>query len=142
MVEISEIWIITDGGIPLFNRSVDKQIDALVFGGFLSAIQTFIKSSLHEEKMDKLVLGDSKLSFHHVDTHEIFIVVRSHKKAKDKEIQKILQTIRDLFIAKYEEKLRRKDCDITEYNEFNAILDENLEENFVVKRIQNWFELV
>ena len=142
MVEISEIWVITDAGIPLFNRSVDKKVDALVFGGFLSAIQTFIKSSMQEEKMDKLVLGDSKLSFQHVESHELFIVVRSHKKAKDKEIQKILDTIRFLFITRFEEILQRKNCDISEFAEFNAILDDNLQESFVVKRIKNWFELV
>jgi len=139
MEKVSEIWIITEAGIPLFNRSEDEKVNVLLFGGFLSAIQTFIKTSFHEDKLDRLVLGDSKLNFFHNEKHFIFIVIRTHKKVKDKEIDKTLELINDLFISNYQEKLAHNVTDMTEFSDFNEILETQSEGKAVVKRMKNWF---
>ena len=139
MHKISEIWIINETGIPLFNRSIDEKIDVLLFGGFLSAIQTFIKSSFQEEKLDRLVLGDSKLSFFYIEEYHIFIVLRTNKKVKDKDIDKFLELIKDLFISNYKDKLEQKYYDMAEFSGFSEILEEKFDEGAVVKRMKNWF---
>ena len=142
MVNISEIWIITETGLPLFNKSVDQKMDMFVLGGFLSAIQTFIQSSFQEEKLDRLVMGESKLTFLYAQGTNIFIVVRTHKKAKDKEIRKKLELIKDLFIARYGERLKNFNCDVSDFQHFNLVLEENLKKELVVKRMQNWLSEV
>lgn len=142
MVNISEIWIITETGLPLFNKSVDQKMDMFVLGGFLSAIQTFIQSSFQEEKLDRLVMGESKLTFLYAQGSNIFIVVRTHKKAKDKEILKKLELIKDLFIARYGERLKNFNCDVSDFQHFNLVLEENLKKELVVKRMQNWLSEV
>lgn len=138
MVNISEIWIITETGLPLFNKSVDQKMDMFVLGGFLSAIQTFIKASFQEEKLDRLVMGESKLTFLYAKGTNIFIVVRTHKKEKDKEIRKKLELIKDLFIARYGERLKNFNCDVSDFQHFYLVLEENLKKELVVKRMQNW----
>ena len=139
MGKISEIWIINEAGIPLFNRSIEEKIDVLLFGGFLSAIQTFIKSSFQEEKLDRLVLGDSKLTFFYIEEYHIFIVIRTHKKVKDKDIDKFLELIKDLFISNYKDKLEQERYDMADFSGFNEVLEEKFDEGAVVKRMKNWF---
>ncbi|NVM28674.1 MAG: hypothetical protein HWN65_07515 [Candidatus Helarchaeota archaeon] len=139
MGRISEIWIINEAGIPLFNRSIEEKIDVLLFGGFLSAIQTFIKSSFQEEKLDRLVLGDSKLTFFYIEEYHIFIVIRTHKKVKDKDIDKFLELIKDLFISNYKDKLEQERYDMADFSGFNEVLEEKFDEGAVVKRMKNWF---
>ena len=143
MVNISEIWIITETGLPLFNKSVDQKVDMFVLGGFLSAIQTFIKASFQEEKLDRLVLGESKLTFLYAQETNIFIVVRTHKKGKDKEITQKLELIKNLFVSKYGERLQNFNCDVSEFQHFNLVLEDKLKKELVVvKRMQNWLSEV
>ncbi len=142
MVNISEIWIITDSGLPLFNKSVDQKMDMFVLGGFLSAIQTFIKSSFKEEKLDRLVLGESKLTFLHVKKEGIFIVVRTHKKGKDKVVRTKLELIKTLFLEEYGEKLKNFNFDVSDFQKFNRVLEENLKKELIVTRMQNWLSEV
>ena len=142
MDKISEIWIIDEGGKPLFNKSVDNKVDPALFGGFLSAIQQFVQSSFQGSKIEKLFLGESKINFLYVKEHKIFVVVRCNKKVKDKEITKNLEKIRDLFVSTFEEELKKTKGDLSEFETFNTVLEENLKEGKVVTRMKNWFDEV
>ncbi|MFX1298953.1 MAG: hypothetical protein ACFFD2_29360, partial [Promethearchaeota archaeon] len=91
MEKISEIWVINENGITLFNKSLEVTVDPALFGGFLGAIRQFVELSFKGSKLDKLHLGETKISFLHEPDHHIFIVIRSHKKVNDKEIAKYLE---------------------------------------------------
>lgn len=140
MAKINEIWIISESGIPLFNKSVEKDVDVLVFGGFLSAIQSFIKSSFKEERLDKLIMGDTKISFSFLKDYQIFIVLRCHKKVKDGEIVKTLQKIGHLFIETYGTRLNGSYSDVSEFTGFHAVLEKKLDKSLLEKRMENWFK--
>ncbi len=140
MANISEIWIINETGKPLFNKSIDSQVDPALFSGFLSAIQSFVQSSFEGSKIDRLFLGESKISFLYMSEFHIYVVIRTPKKIKDKEIAKYLEKISYLFISNFKEKLREESSEVSEFREFNKILEENFEETKVVKRMTNWFD--
>ncbi|MHA1264888.1 MAG: hypothetical protein ACTSRS_06590 [Candidatus Helarchaeota archaeon] len=139
MAKIDEIWIITENGIPLFDKSVEQSVDVLIFGGFLSAIQSFIKNSFKEERLDKLIMGDSKITFSFAEEYGIFVVIRTHKKIKDSEIVKYLKKIQELFLANYGEALQKEITDISIFQGFNKILEENLGKSLLEKRMSTWF---
>jgi hypothetical protein len=142
MEKLSEIWVVNEGGIPLFNRSQDAKVDATLFGGFLSAIQSFVKDSFYGTKIEKLILGDSKLSLLFVEEHHIYIVIRSSKKVNDKEIADYLQKIKELFIMNFKRQLESSVNEISEFFDFNKILDDSLPQSKSLKRMTDWFSEV
>ena len=142
MQKISEIWIINENGKPLFNKSIDNKVDPALFGGFLSAIQKFVQTSFHGSNIDKLFLGDSKITFLHVKDHYIYVVIRCNKKIKDKEVTKSLETLRDLFVMTYKDKLNKNLSNVTDFQSFNKVLEENLKEDMLLTRMKSWFEEV
>ncbi len=143
MEKISEIWIIDEDGKPLFNKSIDSKVDPLLFGGFLSAIQQFVQSSFQGSKIEKLYFGESKISFLHLKEHQIYVVVRSHKKKKDKEIGGALQKIGELFVSTFKDKLGKAITSVTEFQSFTKILEDHLKkEEQLLGRMKSWFDHV
>ena len=53
MREISEIWIIAPNGITVFNLQKDSNLDAVLMGGFFSAIHNFV-SEIGESELKSL----------------------------------------------------------------------------------------
>ncbi|MHA1650742.1 MAG: hypothetical protein ACTSYB_11155 [Candidatus Helarchaeota archaeon] len=139
MKEFSEIWIINEDGKPLFNKSIDSKVDPALFGGFLSAIQKFVQTSFHGSKIEKLLLGESKICFLYAEKYNIYIVIRCHKKVKDENIQRNLELIRNLFISEFKDKLNKDVSNISEFQSFNKILEEKFEESHIIRRMKNWF---
>ncbi|HUX99316.1 MAG TPA: hypothetical protein VMV49_07145 [Candidatus Deferrimicrobium sp.] len=142
MEKLSEIWVVNESGIPLFNKSRDAKVDATLFGGFLSAIQSFVKDTFYGTKIEKLILGESKLSVLNVEDYHIYIVIRCHKKVKDNEIADHLQKIKELFISNFKTKLNKEVNDISEFLSFDKILEEFFVESKVLKRMTSWFDEV
>lgn len=142
MEKISEIWIINQSGIPLFNRSTDTKVDPALFGGFLTAIQSFIETSFDGSQLNNLILGESQIVFRYIDPYKIFIVARAPRKIKMKEIQDGLEIIRDLFLTKFGPLLEKSVTDLDEFQSFNADLEKLLASKNIVKRMTNWFEEV
>ena len=140
--EISEIWIISDAGIPIFNRSQDTTVDVSLFGGFLSAIQSFVKVSFQEQTLEGLILGETKLHFLFDEKFKFFIVIRCQRNVADEESKKNLVIIRDLFISNYADKLQDKPFDFTKFNNFNNILNEELGEKIHAMEKTKWIETI
>jgi hypothetical protein len=142
MEKISEIWIINQNGTPLFNRSSDTKVDPSLFGGFLSAIQEFIRISFHGTKLDTLSLGTIKLFFLPVENYNIFIVVRCDKKVNDKDMKKNIEKIRDIFISKFQSILEKPLMNVEEFQSFNEDLNNLLGPSKLLKKMTNWFETI
>ena len=140
MQKISEIWVINENGKPLFNKSIDNKVDPALFGGFLSAIQKFVETSFHGSSIDKLFLGESKITFLHIKEHHLYVVIRCHKKVKDKEVTKGLEKIRDLFVSTYKDRLSKDQSNVTDFQSFNKVLEENMKEDMLMTRMKSWFE--
>lgn len=123
---INEIWIIDPSGITLFNMSKEENIDAVLFGGFFSAIQNFI-SNLGEKELKSLVLGNSQLMVYQGDRDFLFIS-RSDLKSKEKKIIKYLKLIESKFFELYGEKIKNWDGEVSIFNNFGEIIKEIFED--------------
>ncbi len=123
---INEIWIIDPSGITLFNMSKEENIDAVLFGGFFSAIQNFI-SNLGEKELKSLVLGNSQLMVYQGDRDFLFIS-RSDLKSKEKKIIKYLKLIESKFFELYGEKIKNWDGEVSIFNNFGEIIEEIFED--------------
>jgi len=124
---INEIWIININGITLFNLSKEDRIDPQLFGGFISAIENFIKSLGYKE-INSIILGESKIMFYHGEQGLIFIS-RSGKKVKEKLIINGLKLVEQKFLAQYKEVLRTWKGDQDSFTKFGDIIKEIFEDN-------------
>ncbi len=121
MKVINEIWIINSGGITLFNLSKDEKIDPLLFGGFFSAIQAFIKN-LGETELKTLVIGASKITVYQGKGGYLF-VSRSPQKTKEGEIIENLKLVEAKFFERYQGQLDRL-VDTRIFQNFGAVIEE------------------
>ncbi len=124
---IDEIWIINANGITLFNLSKDDRIDPQLFGGFISAIESFIKSLGYKE-INAMSLGESKIMFYHGDQSLMFIS-RSGKKVKEKLIIKGLKLVEQKFLEHHQETLKNWNSDPDIFARFGEIIKEIFEDN-------------
>lgn len=123
---IDEIWIINTNGITLFNLSKEDRIDPQLFGGFVSAIENFIKS-LGYKQINSILLGESKIMFYHGDQGLIFIS-RSRKKVKEKPIIKGLKLVEQIFLAQYRDIIKNWKGDQNSFSKFGDIIKEIFED--------------
>ncbi len=124
---INEIWIITSSGITLFNISKDEKIDPILFGGFFSAIQTFIKE-LGEKELKTLVLGDSKITIYQGKGGYLYLS-RSTKKIKDETIINYLKLVEMKFFEQYSDILNREIVDLSLFGSFGNVINEIFEDS-------------
>jgi hypothetical protein len=122
MRTINEIWIITSSGITLFNISKDDKIDPLLFGGFLSAVQSFIKT-LGENTLKTLVIGNSKITVYQGKKGLLF-VSRSPQKTKDDSIIEYLKLVETKFREQYDVILDQPIQNPTLFEKFGDIIEE------------------
>lgn len=123
---VNEIWIITSSGVTLFNLSKDEKIDPLLFGGFFSAIQSFVKT-LGESTLKTLIIGNAKITVYQGKGGYLF-VSRSAQKTKDDSIMEYLKLIESKFFEHYEVMLDRPILDINLFKDFGKIIEEIFED--------------
>ncbi|MHA1379544.1 MAG: hypothetical protein ACTSRG_14315 [Candidatus Helarchaeota archaeon] len=145
MDKITEIWIITDSGVCLFNHSLENKIDEMLFSGFLSGIRTFL-AEIGEKKLEKLELGNSKLIFYNLDKCGLFIVLKGPKNVKDKFLEKKIKEIQSIFVEKYgpfliEHKKKNFPYNTDDFKNFRVDLEQIYKEN-IDKNITQWFKSI
>jgi hypothetical protein len=119
---VNELWIINSSGITLFNLSKDETIDPLLFGGFFSAIQAFVKN-LGESSLKTLVIGDSKLTVYQ-GREDFLFVSRSSQKIKDVKIIANLKLVEAKFFDQYKKILENPVVDPTAFQGFGSVIEE------------------
>ena len=127
MREIEEIWIINYNGITLYNECKGDTIDPTLFGGFITAIQSFI-TTLGYKQIESITLGNSKLMIYQ-SLEGIFFVTRSKKSIKDKNIINHLKVIEKRFSDKYKDKISTWNGDRQLFDDFSSEIEEIFNEN-------------
>ena len=122
MVSLNEFWIITSAGIPVYHQSIIDEIDQSLFGGFISALLSFIKE-LGEDDIRHLEMGGSKIVILSSIDKNWFFIARSDKKVKEKKINRYLTEIRSLFWDKFETKVANWDGNTDVFQELDEIID-------------------
>ena len=98
---LEELWIITRTGIPVYTTRVEsaEKFDESLFGGFISAILTFIEE-LGEKDLRKMEMGGTRLVILGSQDKEWFFIGRSNNKIKEKKVHQYLIEVREIFLSK------------------------------------------
>ena len=95
---LQDIWILMDTGIVLFHRVFNETVDANLFGGFLSALNSFAEE-ITKKGLSNFEIADKRFTILK-DGNFIFIANASkqhkHRKVKE-ELSKIMQKFYQIY---------------------------------------------
>lgn len=131
---LRDIWILTINGIVVFNRVFDETIDSQLFGGLMSAINSFAGEISHSA-LTNFELSDKRFTI--TKRENMLFIVNSDKGAKQKKVDKELNLIADKFIELYLHRFKDFDGDISEFKAFEKEITGSLEDP--IKRFERGF---
>lgn len=99
---IQDLWILTEGGIVIFKRVFDANVNAQLFGGLMSALHSFAQE-LASGGLTNFELSDVRFTILKsiAQAKSFLFIANSSKKIKEKKVQEELKKISDRFFEKY-----------------------------------------
>ena len=131
---LQDIWILSDSGVTLFSRVFDEKINAQLFGGFMSALDSFAHT-FSDTGIESFELSNKRFSF--LKRNNILFIANSEKKYKEKKVHKELDIIIERFIQLYGDKLKNWHGDIDIFHGFKKEIKESLEDR--IKKFEKKF---
>ncbi|MFX0106281.1 MAG: hypothetical protein ACFE75_12445 [Candidatus Hodarchaeota archaeon] len=122
---IQDLWILDDSGIVLFHRVFDEKVDVNLFGGLLSAINSFAEE-LSKGGLSNFELANKKFSL--LKQKNYLFIANASKKHNLKKVNKELQNIMNKFFTLYQENLLNNwNGDTRIFTSFEKEIEESLE---------------
>lgn len=132
---IQDLWIQRDDGIVIFSRVFHQTIEDQLFGGLMSALNSFANEIAHGG-LDSFEI--KKIRFTITKKKNLLFIVNSSKKYKPKKVLTELEKIAEKFIEKYGDTVIEEwDGDIDRYKSFEEEISNTLEDP--VKKFWNDF---
>ena len=129
-MSINEFLIINSMGLTLFKFPPDEDLNTEIKSGFFSAIQSFAKTFVDEnkEKYQSVIrIGDFNYNFLCNQLYDIYFILKSANRDKEKNINDYLRKIEELFIEEFRMDLIAFDGDTSIFKRFKKILTKFLE---------------
>lgn len=124
MKVLQDIWILDKAGIVVFHRTFED-LDAQLFGGLMSALNSFSKN-LSEEGLTSFELSEKRFAIHR--RGEFLFVGNSANKVKEKRIFEELEVIANKFFDIYGDILENWQGDINVFSNFENHIEDSLQE--------------
>jgi hypothetical protein len=122
---LQDLYIISEGGIVLYHRVFDEKLDEQLFGGLMSALNSFAEE-LTNEGLSNFELQDKRYTL--IRKNEILFVASSSKKIKAKKVIEELQLIVNHFFDLYpKEILETWEGDVAIFLDFEKEIEDSLE---------------
>jgi hypothetical protein len=122
---IQDLWIVEDSGIVLFHRVFDEIIDANLFGGMMSALNSFAEE-LTKSGLSNFEVSDKQFSL--LKDGNYLFIANTSKKQNLKKLNKELELIKNKFYENFQaEILNNWNGDTTLFNSFMEQIEESLE---------------
>ena len=123
---IQDIWILNDAGIVLFSRVFNPRVDDQLFGGLMSALNTFAEN-ISDGGLSSFVIRDVKYII--MKQYGLLFIVNSSKKTKEKKVNEELKSIVNKFFKIYpKETFDNWNSDISVFTDFENHIKNSLEE--------------
>lgn len=132
---LKDLWILTENGVVLFSRVFDQTINPQLFGGLMSALNTFAEK-LTDGGISNFEMSD--LRFVIVKRRSFLFIGSSLNKTKEKKVIDELNLISDMFFEVYNEILINWDNDVNYFSDFGDHIDKSLEKQ-PVKNLKDAF---
>jgi hypothetical protein len=129
-MSIDEFLIINSEGLTLFKFSPDEDLNAEIKSGLFSAIQSYAKTFVDENKAKYrsiIKIGDFNYNFLCNQIYDIYFVLKSAIRDKEKEINSYLKKLEELFIEEFRMDLIAFDGDTSKFKKFKKIITKFLE---------------
>ncbi|TXT56182.1 MAG: hypothetical protein BAJALOKI2v1_620016 [Promethearchaeota archaeon] len=133
---LQDIWFIKENsGIVLLHREYNKDFQPQLFGGLMSALNSFAKG-LDEDGLSSFELDDKKYCFKKCDG--IISIASTSKDEDDKKVNSKLERLLNLFLKRYSKEFFKSwDGNIEAFSEFQEKIKEETETQ--VKQFWNGF---
>lgn len=122
---IQDFWIITEGGIVVYDRVYDEAVDPQLFGALMSAVNHFAEE-IANSGLSNLELSARRFTIK--KRENALFIATSDKKLKPKKVMQELDGIMDKFFIIYSKDLLDNwDGDISMFENFNEEIEESLD---------------
>ena len=109
----------------LFSRVFDQKVDDQLFGGPMSALNTFAET-LTDGSLSNFELSDKRFAI--MKTNILLFIANTSLKIKDKKLRDEIQKIAERFFTKYPENIIEDwDYDISIFEDFENEIEDALE---------------
>ena len=120
---VREFWIFMNEGVEAFSHAPESKLDPLLFGGFISAMQSF-SFELTSEHLKVISIGVDKYTFYREEDMPFFIICRTPLKSPDDKIENILKMLFQEFWKQHEEELKNFDGEVSQFEDFFDVVKE------------------
>nr|MDO8083775.1 hypothetical protein [Candidatus Sigynarchaeum springense] len=131
---LQDLWIMTPDGTVLFKRVFEEKLNEQLFGGFMSAMETFA-SQLDEHGLSSFEIGSKKFILKKEQGY--YYVANFDKKVNPKKAQAELEDVAKKFIGTYQVELMSFRGDVEVFKGFEKQIQDSLED--VVQKFQASF---
>lgn len=122
---LQDIWILNqNSGVVLFHRVFDETVDVQLFGGLMSALNSFAEV-LSQEGLTSFDLSSKRFSI--LKKKNILFIGNAPKNIREKKIFEELSNIANKFFELYSGVLDNWDGDITVFKDFEKKIDDSLD---------------
>ncbi len=132
---LKDLWILTENGVVLFSRVFDQTINPQLFGGLMSALNTFAEK-LTDGGISNFEMSD--LRFVIVKRRSLLFIGSSLNKTKEKKVIDELMLISDMFFEVYSDILVNWDNDVSHFSDFSDRIEKSLEKQ-PIKKLKDAF---
>jgi hypothetical protein len=123
---LRDIWILTEDGLTIFSRVINPNMGPQVFGGLISALNTFAEN-LSDGGMSKFELRSIRFTIE--KKHNFLFVANSSNEIKPKKVMNELKKIANLFFKVYpEDIIKNWSKNIKVFSNFKNHITDSLEE--------------
>ena len=122
---VQDLWILSEGGIVVFNRVFNPKINEQLFGALMTALNSFAEELIEGGPMSFEL---SSVRYTIFKSHTFLFIANSDKKIKEKSVKEELQKISDKFFLKYSNTLENWDYEISVFSDFEPEIEDSLEE--------------
>ncbi|MFX1395185.1 MAG: hypothetical protein ACFFAH_16700 [Promethearchaeota archaeon] len=124
---IQDLWILTQTGTVVFKRVFNSKVNAQLFGGLMSALNSFA-NELASGGLTNFEL--SSIRFTILKSNDFLFVSNASKKIKEKRIHEELRKIAQKFFDKYSLGFFKSewDGDVNIFDEFEKEIESALED--------------
>lgn len=135
MKVIRDIWILTENGIVLYHRKFDENLDDQLFGGLMSALNSFAEE-LVDKGLSNFELQDKRYTL--LKKNKMIFIANSAKKVKEKKvIQEMLLIVNKFFDLYSEDFLLNWNHNVNVFKNFEKEIEDSLEKT--IKKFQDAF---
>ncbi len=123
---LRDLWILTEHGLTIFSRVIDPTIGPQVFGGLMSALNTFAES-LAEGGMSNFQLSSIRFTIEKKN-HFLFVANASNE-VKPKKVMNELKKVSKIFFKVYPEAIIQNwSKNIKKFSNFKEFIMDSLDE--------------